>query len=98
MLVKKHFSGKKLVLAVCDSNIIGKKFVGGKRILDLSSEFYKGEEMAEEDLLALTKRCYIINAVGKDTIKFLIKNKLIEQSAVLKISNMPYTQICVGIC
>ena len=98
MLVKKHFSGKKFILAICDSELIGKKFEEGKKVLDLSSEFYKGKEVDDGKAVRLIKRAYIINAVGNKTICFLLKNKIIKQKDVLEIAHIPYAQIYIGIC
>jgi hypothetical protein len=43
------------VVALCDNNILGKKFFEGKRQLDVRENFYKGEEIKEEKLIELLK-------------------------------------------
>ena len=98
MLAKKHFSGKKLILAICDSELIGKKFEEGKKDLDVSSEFYKGKKVDDDEAARLIKRAYIINAVGNKTMCFLLKNKIIEQKEALEIANIPHAQIYISIC
>ena len=45
MIVKIHNNEGRLILAICDKDILGKKFVEEKKQLDLSSGFYKGEQM-----------------------------------------------------
>ena len=50
MIVKKRTTRDgQLLLAICDSNLKGKKFSENGIQLDLSSEFYNGEEMDEDD-------------------------------------------------
>ena len=66
-------------LAVCDSDIIGKCFEEGDLILDLSSNFYKGEEMADERIEQLFKVVNIINLAGKEAVELGIKAKVIEK-------------------
>ena len=44
MIVKIHKRDDRTILAVCDSDLIGRTFTEGERQLDLSSDFYKGEE------------------------------------------------------
>ena len=55
-IVKLHKSPEgKTILAVCDAEIAGKYFEEGDLQLDLSSNFYKGEEMAEPRIKELFK-------------------------------------------
>jgi len=65
MIVKEHINEGKLILALCDKNLLGKKIEDQNIQLDLSSSFYKGEEADIEELKKLIKKAYIINAVGK---------------------------------
>jgi hypothetical protein len=95
-IVKKHVSSRKILLAVCDSSIIGKKYEEGKMQLDLSSSFYKGENKTEGELIDLIKKTYIINAAGKKSVDFLVKNGFADSSAVIKISGIPHIQILLG--
>ncbi len=50
-VVAKHTSEGKLILAVCDSDVYGKKFDGGGMVLDLGSKFYSGDESAGSDVM-----------------------------------------------
>lgn len=44
MIVKMHKTqDNRIVLAVCDNDLLDKKFEEGKMQLDLTSYFYKGE-------------------------------------------------------
>ena len=49
MIVKVHSDKNRLIVAVCDNEVFGKKFYEGELQLDLSSDFFKGEEMKEEE-------------------------------------------------
>jgi len=40
------------IVAVCDSDILGKKFKEGKLVLKLDESFYKGEEVGDNDVKA----------------------------------------------
>lgn len=97
MIVKTHTQHKKLIIAVCDSDIIGKKFEQENLQLDLSSNFYNGEEMKESRLMFLTKHAYIINAVGKKSIDFFEKRGIISKENVITIDGVPSVQILIGI-
>ena len=55
MYVKIHESYRKVV-AVCDSELVGKKFEEGKMQLDVRENFYNGEEVDEEKLMEILQR------------------------------------------
>lgn len=50
MIVKTHLTPNGKLLAVCDSDILGKRFEEDERQLDLSGRFYKGDEVSDEIL------------------------------------------------
>ena len=59
MICKKHVTEDgRLLLAVCDSSLKGKKFSSGDLQLDLTGSFYDGVEMKEEEVLELMKKAY----------------------------------------
>lgn len=95
MIVKIHkgYDGKK-VIAVCDSDLIGKKFEDGKLRLDLGCNFYKGEEKTEEDLEKELKMPCSVNIVGKKSMKFFVDRGLIDKKNAVRIKNVPHAQ-CV---
>ena len=92
MIVKQHRGNGKLILAVCDTELLGKRFEDSKLVLDLTSSFYKGVEMDENRLRELTLAAAIINAVGEKTIKFL-RDCGFEIKEVNKIKNIPFVNI-----
>lgn len=63
------------VLALCDEELIGKKYKEGKTVLDLDKYrvFYEGEKIDEdrEKISALVRDADSINAVGSRSIALL---------------------------
>jgi hypothetical protein len=96
MIVKVHKTpeGKKLV-AVCDAEILGKKFEEGNLQLDLTSNFYKGEEKGPEEVKEILKGAYMVNIVGEESIAFFIDLGLIEKEHILKIGGIPHAQAVI---
>ena len=95
MLVKKHKTRDgRLILAVCDSNLIGKKFTQGKLQIDLTTDFYKGEEKTTSEILLMFQEAYILNLVGEDSVKLALKQGLIDETHILKIEGISHAQ-CV---
>jgi len=95
MIVRIHNTPNGRMLAICDSDILGKKFEEDDKQLDLSSQFFQGEEMSEEDIEPILKDVYVINAVGKESITFLEKHKLIEKDHAITIAGIPHAQCVV---
>lgn len=92
MLAKIHNSNGKMILALCDNSIVGKKFEEKNFILDLSSDFFKGKEVSKEKLRPYLKNAFAINAAGKESVQFLIDEKLVEEKHVKKVSGIPHAQ------
>lgn len=81
-----------LLLAVCDADILGKTF-GSDDIEITVSDFYKGRECNDKEILRLARKATIINAIGNNIVDLLIKNRLVEVSNVLKIGNVMHAQV-----
>lgn len=95
MIVKKHISQGRLILAVCDTELLGKTFSNDECNLDLSSDFYNGEEMSKEETQNLMKQSYIINLAGEESLDAVVElGYTIKESAKL-IENIPHAQVVV---
>jgi len=93
MIVKEHItSDNKLILTVCDKEIIGRKFETPDLKLDLNSDFYKGKEKTEKEIIKLFQMSYMINLVGQKSVELGLKSKIISKKDIIKIKNIPYVQ------
>ena len=92
MLIKTHKSYRNVV-AICDSDLIGKKFEQGNMQIDLSGEFFNGEEKTGKEALSIIKDAVredaTFNIVGEQSCALAIQAGIIEQKGVKKIHNMP---------
>lgn len=96
MIVKVHKTDDgRLVLAVCDTNLLGKKIEEGKAQLDLTSDFYKGDEKDDIEACDLMRNSYLVNLVGEKAIALALKEDIISDGQVKKINGVPYTQAIV---
>jgi len=87
ILIKIHESGESSIVCLCDSNLIGKKFVEGDSCLNVTERFYKGREFVEEDI-ELIRDSNNLNVVGEESIKLVSKYKKIDK--VIKVENIPH--------
>ncbi|MBD3354601.1 DUF424 family protein [Candidatus Woesearchaeota archaeon] len=93
MIVKIHKSNEgRVILAVCDSELIGKRFTEGEKQLDMSSDFYKGEEMEEKRILNLLKSVHIVNLCGKESVALGVKAGVVDEENIIKVDGIPHAE------
>ncbi|MBW2967719.1 DUF424 family protein [Candidatus Woesearchaeota archaeon] len=95
IIIKTHSTPNGPLIAMCDSDILGKTFEEGDRQLNLDTIFYRGEEKDEDSVEALLKRdAYVVNAVGKESVALLSRLGLITANHIITIAGIPHAQ-CV---
>ena len=96
MLVKIHKSHEgRIILAICDSELIRKKFVEGDLQIDLTGEFYQGEEKSEDEIKIIIKDVNCINAVGEKSIEFLKNLKLVDEDKIMMVAGVPHAEVVI---
>ena len=83
------------VVAICDEELLGKKFEEGKIQLYVDPKFYKGDLVDEKELEKILEDSTIINAVGKKSVEILIKMGLVDKRRVLYIKGIPHAQVII---
>jgi len=98
ILIKIHDVYREVV-AVCDSDILGKTFEEGNRQIEITEEFFNGYELSEEEAIKMIKdklredACF--NFVGEKAIQAGIKAGAIDKTCVMKIQGIPYAMLLV---
>jgi len=91
--VKIHRSYR-TVVAICDSEIIGKKFEEGSKQLDLRENFFKDEIVDEQRLVKIIQMQLVedatFNIVGKNSVNIALETGAINQSGVSEIAGIPF--------
>ena len=85
-----------IVLVITDKDIVGKVFAEGKRQLDLSQKFYRGEEKNEPEVKMLMKAAYVIHFTGKASVALGINSDLIDGRKVLLVQGVPHAEVYMG--
>lgn len=85
------------VVAICDSNLMGKKFEEDKFQLDVKESFYKGKETSEEEVTkimqAMSREDATFNIAGKKSINTALKAGIISEDGVKRIKGIPFALI-----
>ena len=98
MYIKIHKSYRNVV-AICDADLVGKKFEEGKRQLDVRENFYKDVKVTKEEAIKIMQKHSnedsTFNIVGEKSIQAAIEAGLITKDSIGKIDNIPFTLILV---
>ena len=92
MIVKVHQTQNGTLVAICDSELVGKKFSEDDKELDLTGDFFAGDEMDEDHAGDLLRNCYTFNLVGENSVKLGLKEEVIMEEDVKLISGIPHAQ------
>mgnify|MGYP001604444874 FL=1 len=96
MFIKIHKSYRNVV-AICDSELMGKRFEEGKFQLDVKENFYKGDKVSEDE--AIEKMQFMLredatfNIVGQKSVNTAIKAEIISEDSIREIAGIPFAMI-----
>ena len=87
------------IIAICDSELLGKKFEQGKFQLDVKESFFKGDKTSEEKVIEIMKDMekedYTFNIVGEKSVNAALKAGIIEKQGIKKIQGIPFALVLV---
>ena len=96
MFVKIHNSYRD-VIAICDEDLLGKKFEEGKFQLDVKESFYNGEKkdtsQIAELLLHEKTEDATFNIVGEESVNAAIKAGIVTKQGIKTIQGIPFALV-----
>lgn len=98
MICIKIVNSYRTVVAIADSDLIGKRFEEGKFQLEVKENFYKGEkEYSEQEALEIIqdmkKEDASFNIVGEKSVSLALKAGIITEEGFGKIQGIPFTLV-----
>jgi hypothetical protein len=93
MYVKIHNSRGREVVAICDDDILGKKFEEGDLFLNVNESFYKGEKKSEKEVEKILNESENLNLAGEKTISIALKLKIMDKENIIWIKGVPHAQL-----
>ena len=94
--IKVHKSYR-AVIAICDSNLIGKKFEENSKQLDLRESFFKDKEFSKKEAMNLMKKYEkedaTFNIVGKESIDAAIEAGIVNEKCIMKVKSIPFALV-----
>jgi len=85
--------GRNVLLAICDSELLGRTLRQGKIVFHVKNEFYNGGKLAVEEAVRMIENSTIVNMVGKNCVGKAIEKGYVHPDAVLDIEGVPHAQI-----
>jgi hypothetical protein len=87
------------VVAICDKELLGKKFEEGNLQLDVKENFYSGKEGSEKEVIEIIQRMAeedaTFNIVGKKSVNAALKSGIIEEIGIKEIQGIPFALVLI---
>ena len=97
MISIKIINSYRYVVAICDSELLGKRFEQENFQLDVKESFYKGKEHTEEEAIEIIedmiKEDATFNIVGKKSVEIALKTGIITKEGIEKIQGVPFAMV-----
>ena len=96
MLVKIHKTYRDVV-AICDSDLIGKRFEEGRFQLYIKESFFKGEKTSKEKVIKImqymSREDSTFNIVGEKSVNTALEAGIITKEGIKRIQGIPFALV-----
>jgi hypothetical protein len=93
MYLKSYSVNKEILVAVCDSELIGRTFREGELHLSVNEDFFKGSPADEYEVKKALEDATIANLVGEQAVACGIDSGIIDEHCVITIDGIPHAQM-----
>lgn len=93
MNLKIHRQGAEVLVAVCDSDLVGKRFAEGRLHVEVTSDFFGVEKASPEEVETALKNATIANFVGCCAVEHAISLGYVDRGNVLCIDGVLCAQM-----
>jgi len=81
---------KKIMLNICDADLLGKKIVQDELTMHISQNYYGERFVKREEAESLLKNSSIINMAGKETVSLSVELGIGSENGIKTISDVPF--------
>ena len=81
---------KKIMLNICDADLLGKKIIQDELTIHISHIYYGERFVEREEAESLLKDSSIINMVGKETVSLSVELGIGSENGIKTISHIPF--------
>lgn len=87
------------VVAMCDEELIGKKFEESNFQLDVKESFFRGERVSDDEAIRIIKEKKTedatFNIVGEKSVKLALAAGIISESEIGRIKGIPFALVLI---
>lgn len=91
--VKVHKAQNTTIVAICDEDLLGKKFCYDGLKLEVNERFYNGEKKNRNEVEVILMNCDNLNLVGKDIIELAVSVGIVDKGDIKFVDNVPYALV-----
>jgi hypothetical protein len=96
-MIVKIIKSQRYVVAVCDSELIGKRFEEGISQLDVKESFFLGDETDEKETIEIMERMEkedaTFNIIGEKSVNAALKAGIITEEGIKEIQGVPFALV-----
>jgi hypothetical protein len=93
ILVSERETSEGLLVAACDSTVLGETFQEGDVSLTVTEEFYGGDALEAEAAVAAIRRADVANLVGTQTVEAAVDAGVVDEETVLAVEDTLHAQL-----
>jgi hypothetical protein len=93
MYLKSYSVNKEILVAACDSELVGRTFCEGELHLYVNKDFFKGQPADEHEVKKALEEATIANLVGERSVTCGIDSGVVDENCVIIIDGVPHAQM-----
>ena len=93
MYMKRYEVDDKIIIAVCDMELMGKEFREGELTLKIEEGFYKGIKASDKEVAEALGCATIANIAGEKAIACAVECGCIDADTIIFINGVPHAQM-----
>ncbi|MFB6121710.1 MAG: DUF424 domain-containing protein [Halobacteriaceae archaeon] len=92
MILSERATDRGRLVAVCDDGLIGETFENGAVSLTVTEQFYGGEQVTREQVVASLADASVANLVGTEAVELAIEEGFVDEANVLDVDGTLHAQ------
>jgi uncharacterized protein len=93
MYLKIHRSGREVIAAICDCDLMGRKFCEGPLRVEIHAGFFGEDKASAKEVEEALSKATIANLIGEQSVDQAIRLGYVSHENVLLIQGVPCAQM-----
>jgi hypothetical protein len=85
--------GKEVLIAICDCDLMGKRFTEGKLHIEINQDFFGYEKASNREVEQALESATIANFVGRECVEHAIKLGYVHKESTIVIDGVSCAQM-----